>query len=108
MIWPTRTTSPTTIMVQVPGAPIAAAIEPRPRKIEVDRLDKMTEMKVDLHQKLIERINLAALETMLAFGKFDYLGWKARPGYLHPKVLGSAATPAQRALLQRFDARRNH
>ena len=40
--------------------------------------------------------------VLLAFGKFDYLGWKARPGYLHPKVLGSEATPAQRATLKYF------
>ena len=40
--------------------------------------------------------------VLLAFGKFDYLGWKARPGYLHPKVLGVAATPAQRATLKYF------
>ncbi len=54
-----------------PGAPVDPAVaavataEPRPRRNpDGDRLDKMTEMKVDLHQKLIERINLAALETM--------------------------------------------
>ena len=40
--------------------------------------------------------------VLLAFGKFDYLGWKARPGYLHPKVLGAEATPAQRATLKYF------
>ena len=40
--------------------------------------------------------------VLLAFGKFDYLGWKARPGYLHPKVQGAEATPAQRATLKYF------
>ncbi len=68
MIWPTRKPAAPVIA----GEPLSvaevsrpAAIEPRPRKsVETDRLDKMTEMKVDLHQKLIERINLAALETM--------------------------------------------
>ena len=40
--------------------------------------------------------------VLLAFGKFDYLGWKARPGYLHPKLLGAQVTPAQRATLKYF------
>ena len=40
--------------------------------------------------------------VLLAFGKFDYLGWKARPGYLHPPILGAQATPAQRATLKFF------
>jgi nitric oxide reductase subunit B len=40
--------------------------------------------------------------VLLAFGKFDFLGWKARSGHLHPKVLGSAVTPAQRATLKYF------
>ena len=40
--------------------------------------------------------------VLLAFGKFDYLGWKARPGYLHPKILGANVTPAQRATLKYF------
>ena len=40
--------------------------------------------------------------VLLAFGKFDYLGWKARPGYLHPKLLGARVTPAQRATLKYF------
>jgi nitric oxide reductase subunit B len=40
--------------------------------------------------------------VLLAFGKFDYLGWKARPGYLHPKPLGASVTPAQRATLKYF------
>jgi nitric oxide reductase subunit B len=40
--------------------------------------------------------------VLLAFGKFDYLGWKARPGYLHPKLLGARVTPGQRATLKYF------
>ena len=40
--------------------------------------------------------------VLLAFGKFDYLGWKARPGYLHPKLTGARVTPAQRATLKYF------
>ncbi len=40
--------------------------------------------------------------VLLAFGKWDYLGWKAKPGYLHPKVLGASVTPAQRATLKYF------
>jgi nitric oxide reductase subunit B len=40
--------------------------------------------------------------VLLAFGKFDFLGWKARSGYLHAKVLGAAVTPAQRATLKYF------
>ena len=40
--------------------------------------------------------------VLLAFGKFDYLGWKAKPGYLHPKLLGTSVTPAQRATLKYF------
>ncbi|MEP7259561.1 MAG: cbb3-type cytochrome c oxidase subunit I [Usitatibacter sp.] len=40
--------------------------------------------------------------VLLAFGKFDYLGWKAKPGYLHPKVLDARVTPSQRATLKYF------
>jgi len=40
--------------------------------------------------------------VLLAFGKFDYLGWKARSGYLHPKLLGARVTPGQRATLKYF------
>ncbi|WP_237218141.1 nitric-oxide reductase large subunit [Rugosibacter aromaticivorans] len=40
--------------------------------------------------------------VLLAFGKFDYLGWQARPGYLHPKLLGARVTPGQRATLKYF------
>ncbi|MFZ2313655.1 MAG: cbb3-type cytochrome c oxidase subunit I [Methylobacter sp.] len=40
--------------------------------------------------------------VLLAFGKFDYLGWKARPGYLPPKLLATPVTPGQRATLKYF------
>jgi nitric oxide reductase subunit B len=40
--------------------------------------------------------------VLLAFGKFDYLGWKARSGYLHPKLLSVRVTPGQRATLKYF------
>ena len=40
--------------------------------------------------------------VLLAFGKFDYLGWKARPGYVHPKLPGVPVTPGQRAALKYF------
>ncbi len=67
MIWPTRkpATAPAAVPAPVATPAIAGVAEPRTRKsAEVDRLDRMTDMKVDLHQKLIERINLSALETM--------------------------------------------
>jgi nitric oxide reductase subunit B len=40
--------------------------------------------------------------VLLAFGKFDYLGWKARSGYLHPALPGARVTPGQRATLKYF------
>ena len=40
--------------------------------------------------------------VLLAFGKFDTLGWKARPGYLHPKLLSAGVTSGQRATLKYF------
>ena len=64
MIWSTRRVAEATPVA--PAAPaLAAVVEAKPRKsADADRLDRMTEMKVELHQKLIERINLGALETM--------------------------------------------
>ena len=44
-----------------PTKPVAAT---RPAVADTLRLDRYTDLKVTLHQKLIERINLAALETM--------------------------------------------
>ena len=40
--------------------------------------------------------------VLLAFGKFDYLGWKPRPGYVHPPPQSALVTPAQRATLKYF------
>jgi nitric oxide reductase subunit B len=40
--------------------------------------------------------------VLLAFGKFDYLGWKGRPGYLPPMLLGTRVTPGQRATMKYF------
>ena len=40
--------------------------------------------------------------VLLAFGKFDNLGWKARPGYLHPQGPGASVTAGQRATLKYF------
>ncbi|MDD5411015.1 MAG: cbb3-type cytochrome c oxidase subunit I [Methylobacter sp.] len=38
--------------------------------------------------------------VLLAFGKFDYLGWKSRPGYLPPKLPATPVTSGQRATLK--------
>ncbi|MFZ2170186.1 MAG: cbb3-type cytochrome c oxidase subunit I, partial [Methylococcaceae bacterium] len=40
--------------------------------------------------------------VLLAFGKFDYLGWKSRPGYLPLKLLSPRVTSGQRATLKYF------
>lgn len=40
--------------------------------------------------------------VLLAFGKFDSLGWKPRPGYLYPQLLAARVTPGQRATLKYF------
>ena len=65
MIWPTRK-----IVSLVP--PLPPEVAPRPVKVAPavvmsvapTRGESRTDLKVDLHQRLIERINLAALETM--------------------------------------------
>ncbi len=68
MIWPTRRGP-----MQLPAnqdsprpAPVAVAAVAavKPAQPEVRRLDQYTELKVNLHQKLIERINLSALDAM--------------------------------------------
>ncbi len=83
MIWPTKrgTTTPSGApagasgITTMPQKPVEAApAEPppppkpaaptRPAALDTQRLDRYTDLKVTLHQKLIERINLAALETM--------------------------------------------
>ena len=40
--------------------------------------------------------------VLLAFGKFNTLGWKASPAYLHPKLPGVGVTPGQRATVKYF------
>ncbi len=40
--------------------------------------------------------------ALLAFGKFDYLGWKGRTGHVHPQLLPGVTTPSQRATLKYF------
>ncbi len=69
MKWPSR---PTAAAAADPGAtpaprpaPPTAFLEPAaPAMAEASFSDKTTELKVELHQRLIERINLVALETM--------------------------------------------
>ncbi len=50
----------------MPKLPPRATVKPTvaPKAPEIRRIDLYTELKVDLHQKLIERINLSALDTM--------------------------------------------
>jgi pilus assembly protein CpaF len=65
MIWPTRksTLVPPLIVQPRPvtaGAPAKAA-SPTP---VIPQRERRTDLKVDLHQRLIERINLSALDTM--------------------------------------------
>jgi nitric oxide reductase subunit B len=38
--------------------------------------------------------------VLLAFGKFDYLGWKAKPGHLHAEARGRSVSISQRATLK--------
>ncbi len=72
MIWPQRTgdrpasarpagfgARPSAAQPAAPGAP-----RPKPAEPDVPRMDVNTELKVEMHQKLLDRINLAALETM--------------------------------------------
>ncbi len=67
MKWPSRPTSaaPEPTKTARPTPPPSAFLEPTAiAVVEPSLSDKTTELKVDLHQKLIERINLSALETM--------------------------------------------
>ena len=67
MIWPSRklaVVADTGNTAPDATAPVRAAKQDKNAAPDTTRLDRMTELKVDLHQKLIERINLAALETM--------------------------------------------
>ena len=40
--------------------------------------------------------------VLLAFGKFDYLGWVTRGHHVHPQVIPGNASPGQRALVKFF------
>jgi nitric oxide reductase subunit B len=40
--------------------------------------------------------------VLFAFGKFGYLGWKAKSGHAHPTLLPGQASQAQRATLKYF------
>jgi nitric oxide reductase subunit B len=40
--------------------------------------------------------------ALFAFGKFDYLGWRGKPGHLHPQTLPGVTTRAQRAIVKYF------
>jgi nitric oxide reductase subunit B len=40
--------------------------------------------------------------VLLAFGRFDYLGWMSRGRHVHPQVLPGRASPGQRALVKFF------
>lgn len=80
MIWPTRRsgTGPVSISMPPIGRSETGAVradgpaEPSPAKLrtvsqvdaEARKADLYTDLKVQMHQKLIERINLSALETM--------------------------------------------
>lgn len=69
MIFPTRRKPPAPEAPQAGPAPVAAVAPAMPAPAPVvsirdRRRDDYTELKVMLHQQLIERINLAALETM--------------------------------------------
>ena len=74
MIWPTRkagvgaAATGGAALATPPGgdlpSPLDVQVAPPPPPVDSRRMDMYTELKVDLHQKLIERINLSALETM--------------------------------------------
>jgi len=71
MIWPNRKQGVTAGAVSAASGSAAAtagAAAPAPAKpppvIELSPGDMKTELKVDLHQKLLDRINLTALDTM--------------------------------------------
>ena len=40
--------------------------------------------------------------VLLAFGKFDYLGWISRGHHVHPQLLPGQSSPGQRALVKFF------
>ena len=40
--------------------------------------------------------------VLLAFGRFDLLGWKGKDTHLHPQLMPGRTTPSQRAILKFF------
>lgn len=40
--------------------------------------------------------------VLLAFGKFDYLGWKGKSGHVHPQLLPGITTASQQATIKYF------
>jgi nitric oxide reductase subunit B len=40
--------------------------------------------------------------VLLAFGRFDFLGWKGQTGHAHPQMIPGAATPSQKATIKYF------
>jgi len=70
MIWPNRKqgAAPSTAAAPAPAAEAKGPAAPAPAKapavVELSPGDIKTDLKVDLHQKLLDRINLSALDTM--------------------------------------------
>jgi pilus assembly protein CpaF len=67
MIWPTRKSALAAPLVVVPRAataPANVAAAAAVPTLVVPQRERRTDLKVDLHQRLIERINLSALDTM--------------------------------------------
>ena len=71
MMWPTKkpgagglSTVQSGFAPVVPASPMTLVSSPEPDAAAETRADKHTDLKVELHQKLIDRINLGALETM--------------------------------------------
>ncbi|WP_419815148.1 CpaF family protein [Glacieibacterium sp.] len=67
MIWPTRkggAVAAAPALSVVPSPAVETPAPPVPKLVVPTRADRQTDLKVDLHQRLIERINLSALETM--------------------------------------------
>ncbi|QYE36584.1 CpaF family protein [Polymorphobacter sp. PAMC 29334] len=66
MIWPTRKSSlvPPLVVQPRPAAPASMPAKAAASAIVAPQRERRTDLKVDLHQRLIERINLSALDTM--------------------------------------------
>ncbi len=71
MIWPNKRTvsagaaaGATTIGEPTPPAPAPTIVVAKAAPADTRRIDQYTDLKVQMHQKLIERINLSALEGM--------------------------------------------